>query len=79
MQPIGTPGSAGTWPGGAVRWPGVAQANALALAAVAEGRHIDLDMLFGIFMPRYQAWLANNAAVVTLDEMLAAVGAAFVK
>lgn len=78
LQPVGTPGTNGSWGptatgGVAYIWPDIRRLTRVVWPKIRDGNRQNFTVLQEWFLPRYQAWLANKSVVITTDDTVAAL------
>jgi len=70
IQPLGTPGTNGSWNGDPL-WPGLHQIGAANQLHLQAGESLNYTALRAWFLPRFAEWLSNGAsAAITLEEVV---------
>lgn len=70
IQPLGTPGTNGSWNGNPL-WPGLADIGAANKPHLDAGESLNYVALRGWFLQRFDEWLSNGAsAAITLEEVV---------
>ena len=69
VQPLGTPGTSGSW-NGKPQWPGLAQISAAMLPHLRAGDSLDYPAMRDWFLQRYEQWKQDNTVAITLQDVV---------